>query len=62
MFTSNTTTKISLFSSLSNRKLFDQFEVNAIKNALLIIPTMFKNLIIGNQAPENIKKIFSFNN
>ena len=44
--TSNITTNIILFSKFPLRKLFDQLDVKAMINALLIIPAMFKNLII----------------
>ena len=46
LITSNATTNTNLYSSLFSKKVFDQFEVNAIKNALLIIEAMFKKRII----------------
>jgi hypothetical protein len=44
--TSNATTNTNLYSSLFSKNVLDQFEVNAIKNALLIIEAMFKKRII----------------
>jgi hypothetical protein len=49
--TSNKITNMNLYSILSCKKSLDQLEVNAVMNALLMIPATLRNLQMLNQEP-----------